>query len=190
MPQMRNNGHNADECGEAVKCEICGYTNHRTANCRRKQQRDTKTAAEGPVTCRNCGQNGHISKECKKPHATQCGNCSMKDTKRAMHKRGVLPYMPKGGTRHVQCNSGQRATIFCYNCMRYGHSRTQCKVGQGFVAKPARVATEPAPEKIQYVQVVATPTPVQTLFQAPTQGAQTEWKDRAIKAITEALKAC
>ena len=129
-----NNGHNADECREAVKCEICGYTNHRTVNCRRKRATGYKRqAAEEPVTCRNCGQNGHISKECKKPHATQCGNCSMKGHKKEQcTNEAYCPICQKAGHAMWQCQSGQRATIFCYNCMRYGHSRSQCKVGAGF----------------------------------------------------------
>lgn len=68
----------------------------------------------GSRACRNCGQEGHISKDCDQPRdmsTVTCRNCEKQG-----HFSRECPE-PKDWTK-VQCS----------NCQEYGHTKVRCKV--------------------------------------------------------------
>lgn len=61
-------------------------------------------------SCHNCGQNGHLSKDCDKSRVQHCRNCEDEG-----HISKDCP-KPKNWSR-VKCN----------NCQEYGHTVKRCK---------------------------------------------------------------
>lgn len=64
--KCRQRGHYITNCPlNSVKCEVCGKTNHATANCRFKSKNNNKNNnSPAKVTCTICYRDNHSSAEC------------------------------------------------------------------------------------------------------------------------------
>ncbi|KAM0483857.1 hypothetical protein ACHAPX_002358 [Trichoderma viride] len=86
----------------------------------------------GSRACRNCGQEGHISKDCDQPRnmdLVTCRNCEETGhySKECPKPRDCKPY----DQHSVHCSLANThipgSKVQCTNCEEYGHTKVRCK---------------------------------------------------------------
>ena len=91
------------------------------------QQRETPVRNRPVMTCWNCQEVGHMSRECRKPRIQKCFQCGKEGHQfRECNQRVTNVEMRCFACKDVGHNRSECPSISCSGCGKRGHLRFQC----------------------------------------------------------------
>ena len=124
----------------------------------KKEEEGKRNSGNDDITCRECGEKGHISYNCPQVKCYNCGQFGHKSYDCTRKQRGYQ--RGRGGYRsgygygygggYGNYGGGRYRDSKCYNCGKYGHKSFECDKPSGkncyVCGKPGHISNN-CPEK-------------------------------------------